>query len=129
MNVKDKQRIDFFIFMTSFIITSLGLVIRNLLHYNNIIRFIGNSFGNIGGVIVVSYLFFWLVKESNFKKREIIIFSVGLGLVIYEFSQIFIPWQTFDKNDIWGTFIGVILSSIINILCLIPKTFKKQSND
>lgn len=123
MNVRNRHRIDIFIFLGFLIITSIGLLFRNLLHFSDNVRFIGDSLGNIGGVIVGSFFFFWCVKESSFKKREIIIFSVGLGLIIYEFLQILIPWQTFDVNDVFGSLIGVVIASIINILIVV---FGKQ---
>jgi len=126
MNVNDMHRRDLFIFIISLIITSLGLVFRNFLHYNDIVWFVSDTLGNIGGVIVGSYLFFWWAKESNFKRRMVIIFSVGFGLVVYEFLQIFLPWQTFDVKDILGTFIGVLIASIINILVMISDLLRTQ---
>lgn len=116
MEGKNFHRNDFLIFLFFFIVTSIGLLLRNLQNLNEILLLIGGSLGNIGGVVVGSFLFFWWSKESIFKKREIIIFSVGIGFVIYEFLQILIPWQTFDINDIYGTFIGVVLATLINLL-------------
>lgn len=119
MEIVDRHKRDLVIFLFFLIITTIGLFCRNLLNNNEGVRFIGDTIGNIGGVIVASFLFFWLAKESVFNKREIIIFSVGLGFIIYEFLQVIIPWQTFDVNDIFGTFIGVLIASIINILTII----------
>jgi len=127
MNVRDRHRIDLSIFFVFFIITSIGLLFRNLIHYYDKVQFIEDSLGNIGGVIVSSFLFFWWVKESSFKKREIIIFSVGLGLIIYEVLQVLIPWQTFDMNDILGTLIGIIIASIINISTVVLRKQKLSS--
>lgn len=124
---RDRHRLDLLIFLGVFIITSIGLLFRNLQIDNLIMRFIIDSLGNIGGVIVCSFLFIWWVKESNFKKREIIVLSVGLGLIIYEFLQIVIPWQTFDVKDIFGTLIGVIIASIINLLIIILRNLKLSS--
>jgi hypothetical protein len=118
MNIKDRHQVDLFIFLLFLVITTGGLLIRGILLFNGNTYFILNSLGNIGGVIVGSYLFFWWRKESSFKKREIIIFSVGLGFTIYEFIQVVIPWQTYDLNDILGTLLGIIIASIINVLVI-----------
>ena len=132
MEILDRHRSDLVIFLAFLIITTIGLYCRNLLNNNEKIRFIGDTIGNIGGVIVASFLFFWLAKESVFKKRVIIIFSVGLGFIIYEFLQVIIPWQTFDINDIYGTLIGVLIASIINILTIVSRnnnrTIKNWNN-
>jgi hypothetical protein len=124
----NRNRIDLVIFIFFFIITSIGLLFRNFLNYNDVVQFAVDCLGNIGGVIVGSYLFIWWSKEFGLKNREIIILSVGLGLVIYEFLQKIIPWQTFDIKDIFGTLIGVLIATLINILIVISKSIKKKDN-
>jgi hypothetical protein len=116
MNNRSFKQIDFLVFIVSFIVTTIGVFLKYLNFQNQIISFIVNSFGNIGGVVVGSFLFFWWIKESSIIKREVIILYVGIGLSIYELLQIIIPWQTYDVNDILGSLIGVVLASIINLL-------------
>ncbi|TAL71186.1 MAG: hypothetical protein EPN88_05915 [Bacteroidetes bacterium] len=127
MNKGDRKLIDLLISLIFFVITSIGLLLRSLQFDSNLLRFIVNSLGNIGGVIVCSFLFIWWVKESSLKKRELVIFSVGVGLIIYEFLQIVIPWQTFDVKDIIGTLIGVIIASIMNLLIVVLRSIKLSS--
>jgi hypothetical protein len=124
----NRNRIDLVIFIFFFIITSIGLLFSNFINYNDVVQFAVDCLGNIGGVIVGSYLFIWWSKEFGLKNREIIILSVGLGLVIYEFLQKIIPWQTFDIKDIFGTLIGVLIATLINILIVISKSIKKKDN-
>jgi hypothetical protein len=120
MNNRYSRKADFFIFLFFFIVTSIGLLFKSLITTNDIIlQFIKDSWGNIGGVVVGSFFYFWWVKESKFIKREIIIFSVSIGLIIYEFLQVLIPWQTFDIIDIFGTIIGGLVASIANLLILL----------
>jgi len=116
MNNKSIQQIDILVFIMSLIVTTIVVFMKYLISQNIILLFIVNSFGNIGGVVVGSFLFFWWKKESSFVKREVIILSVGIGLIIYELLQIFIPWQTYDVNDILGSLIGVLVASLINLL-------------
>jgi membrane protease YdiL (CAAX protease family) len=125
---KDRHLIDFLVFIFFLIITSIGLLSRRYFLQDNLSQFIADCLGNIGGVIVGSFLFIWWVKETRFRKREMIVFSVSIGLVLYEFLQIFIPWQTFDLKDIFGTFIGFTIASLINILVMIPDILRKREN-
>jgi hypothetical protein len=118
MNNKSIQQIDILVFIMSLVVTTIVVFMKYLISQNIILLFIVNSFGNIGGVVVGSFLFFWWKKESSLVKREVIILSVGIGLIIYELLQIFIPWQTYDLNDILGSLIGVVLASLINLFLL-----------
>jgi membrane associated rhomboid family serine protease len=86
--IKDIHLLDLLIFLMFLVITTGGLLLRSFLNFNGNSHVILNSLGNIGGVIVGSFLFIWWRKESSFKEREIIIFSVGVGLTIYEFIQV-----------------------------------------
>ena len=126
MDRVEGHRTDLIFFICFLLITSFGLLFRNVLNYSNEFRFIADSLGNIGGVIVASFLFFWWANESRLKGREFIILCVGIGLIIYEFLQILIPWQTFDIKDIWGTFIGVIITSLLNILIFVLRKINRE---
>jgi hypothetical protein len=115
MNKRSIHHIDLVVFIMSLIVTTIVVFMKYLIFQNIILLFIVNSFGNIGGVVVGSFLFFWWKKEPSFVNREVIILSVGIGLIIYELLQIFIPWQTYDVNDILGSLIGVVVASLINL--------------
>ena len=75
MDVNKNKKIDFTIFLCFLILTSIGLLTRNFLQLNNFGQFLGDTLGNIGGVIVGSFLFFcasvWLIVSFFF-------FSVSL---------------------------------------------------
>jgi glycopeptide antibiotics resistance protein len=121
------RKIDVIIFIFFLVVTSIGLLIKKYFQFDdNITLFIKDSLGNIGGAIVGSFFFFSWSKESKFIKREIIIISVCLGLIIYEFIQLILPWQTFDTKDLLGTALGGIIASIINALIFIPSVLKSQ---
>lgn len=124
MNFKDHNRIDLLISLIFFIITSLGLLIRKLHFTDKLLKLTVDSQSNICGVIVCSFLFIWWSRKSSLSDREKIVISVGIGLIIYEFIQILIPWQTFDINDILATLIGVIVASLINLLLYLLKNTK-----
>jgi hypothetical protein len=126
MDLSGRHKTDIIIFLCFLLITSFGLLFRKMFIYSNEIRVLVDSLGNIGGVIVASFLFFYLANESKFRERELIILYVGFGLVIYEFLQILIPWQTFDLKDIWGTLFGVIIASVINILTFIFRNLHRE---
>ena len=64
MNNKRIQQIDFLVFIISLIVTTIGVLLKYLISQNQILPFIVNSFGNIGGVVVGSFLFFWWKKNQ-----------------------------------------------------------------
>jgi hypothetical protein len=119
MNAKKLNKIDLIVSILLLVITVVGFVLRLQLHENDTIKFIIDTQGNINGVIVCSFLFMWWDKATDFARRELIILSVGIGLVLYEFIQLIIPWQTFDLKDIFGTFIGIAISSFINFFVIL----------
>ena len=126
MDSRRIPQIDLFICVTFLIITTIGIIFRFLFQFNTILQYIGNSLGNIGGVIVISYLFFWWIKEVRFWERKRIILYVGAGLIVYEFIQVFIPWQTFDVQDLIGTLIGSVIAFLLDGLIFIFITEKNN---
>ena len=123
------NKIDLIIFAAFILIMIVSVISFNLFSpAGDIMKFVKDSFGNLGGVIVGSFYFIWRTNNRKLKTRLVIVFSVGLGLVIYEFLQILIPWQTFDVKDIFGTFIGVVIASILNVLLMTLKMFRKLEN-
>jgi glycopeptide antibiotics resistance protein len=124
MKVKNINQVDLYIFIFFFVLTSFPTIFRVFFNSSQLLHFIKDSLGNLGGVIVGSFLFFYLAKEASLRKRQIIILSVGLGFSIYEVLQILIPWQTFDINDIIGTFAGIILASGTNLIIVLWFKYK-----
>jgi hypothetical protein len=118
MLIKTRNQIDLLIFFVFLIATTLGYIMLHTPLMDQQSFYIKNSFGNIMGVVVGSFLFLWIRKETTFIKREWIILSVGIGLMIYELFQIYIPWQTFDFKDILWSIAGIAIASIINIFIM-----------
>jgi hypothetical protein len=120
--------IDFKLFKGFFIIT----FIMSLLNINKSfilsLNFIIGSFGNICGVIVASFLFNCFSEKIEFKDRIMISLASGAGLIIYEFLQKWIPWQTFDKNDIYGSLLGITIAILLNILVIRLNSSRKNEN-
>jgi glycopeptide antibiotics resistance protein len=110
--------IDFIIFIISVllvsIVTVIGIILPNPV--NGILIFILDTNGNIGGTIVASFFLNCFYTNISLHNRIIIALSAGFGLIIYEFLQLFIKWQTFDQKDIVGSVIGSIISISINFL-------------
>jgi len=115
--------IDFKLFIGFFLVTFTMSILNinqsSLLSLN----FITGSFGNIGGVIVASFLFNCFSEKTEFIDRSIISLAAGTGLFVYEFLQKWIPLRTFDKNDLLGSFIGVIFAILINGIVIITIKF------
>jgi len=110
--------IDFIIFIISVLLVSIitvtGIIFPNPV--NGILKFILDTNGNIGGAIVASFFFNCFYSNNPLQKRIKIALSSCCGLIVYEFLQLFMKWQTFDQNDIYGTIIGFIISISINII-------------
>ena len=114
MNYKS---IDFILFITFFILTSLGVaLLRFLPIQNTIIVFVGDTLGNMVGVLVASSLFIWYKGYYTIKPRIRVIFSVFVGFEVYELIQILLPWATFDVHDMIGTLLGTLIAIVINVL-------------
>lgn len=109
---------DFVFFVIFLILTSFGLIFKNHINPSFVLNLLADSWGNILGTVTASFLFFSLRKEIHYRRRELIIVAVGTGFIIYELIQFILPWQTFDLKDIYGTFIGILLSTIINSVIL-----------
>ena len=114
----DTFRIIYFItFLLSFFLTEFGREIYRPFIYNNNINDLGiaDSIGNLGGM--VAQVFFMLVILNSTKKKgiKLIVFIVH-GYILYEILQPILPRGTFDWKDIYGTFIGGLISLIIFLL-------------
>jgi hypothetical protein len=122
----NRKGIDFIFFLGFLSITLLFSVFSGHNPQNNSIKFLIDSLGNTGGVIVASFFFNCFAKRTMFKDRIVIALTAGVGLIIYEFLQKWIPWQTFDKNDILGSLIGIIIAILLNGLVTFFLGFKNR---
>lgn len=86
---------------------------RYYIHQNDLYDFhIADMMGNIIGVIVASSVFIVLSAEEKFSKQIIIACMTCMGLIAYEFLQIFLPWTTFDFWDIFGSLLGLAITCV-----------------
>lgn len=115
------KTIDFKLFVAFLIvlmIVTIAAAIWNN-HPNPVIRFLLLTKGNTIGVIIGSFFFTSLQDHNSLKRRIMIVGAVVTGLIIYEFMQRVIPWQTYDPNDILGSLAGGIIAIIINIVIVL----------
>ncbi len=73
---------------------------------------------NFFAVFPLNFLF-WLVLKEN-KPQKILLLPVYLtfGLIIYEFIQKVLPFQTFDSRDIFASCISMVICVIVNYVIL-----------
>ena len=101
-------------------------------HYvqlNNIIDYhLSEVAANFFGLFPLNFLF-WFISGKT-KLSQVILFppAIAIGFILYEFIQIFIPWQTFDYYDIFATIASMLLCILINLLMfsLMKKNINKQ---
>ena len=101
----------------AFFITEAGRnIYRPFIYENGINDFgIADSIGNSGGIVV--QIFFMLAILNSPKKKVFrVIGFITIGYIIYEILQPYLPRGVFDWKDIYGTFIGGVISIIIFFL-------------
>lgn len=69
---------------------------------------------NFFGVIVLYFVTIYLTNADNFKKLLMISVTTATGIILYEFIQLIIPWQTFDWLDIMVSLVALIVCIIIS---------------
>ncbi|NOZ45408.1 MAG: hypothetical protein GXO79_01350 [Chlorobi bacterium] len=109
----------------AFLLTEAGRYIYRPYIYNNGINDFGiaDSIGNLGG-IVVQIFFMLAILNSQRKKVFNVIGFVTIGYIIYEILQPYLPKGVFDWKDIYGTFIGGVVS--LFIWFIINKLFENK---
>ncbi len=109
----------------AFLLTEAGRYIYRPYIYNNGINDFGiaDSIGNLGG-IVVQIFFMLAILNSPRKKVFNVIGFVTIGYIIYEILQPYLPKGVFDWKDIYGTFIGGVVS--LFIWFIINKLFENR---
>ena len=114
----DTLRITYFVIaLFSFGLTELGrFVYRPFIYENNINDFgIADSMGNLGGIIV--QIFFGLALFNSTKKKGLrLIAFFMVGYILYESLQPILPKGVFDWRDVYGTFIGGLIGTIMFLL-------------
>lgn len=71
--------------------------------------------GNSGGIIVQIFFALAIINSTKKKGLRLIAFMV-LGYILYEIAQPFLPKGVFDIKDIYGTFIGGMISLLLFLL-------------
>ena len=121
----DTYRISYLLIaILMFLITEAGRYIyRPFIYENDIYDYgLADSIGNLGGIIVQVF-FFLAIANSPKKKGYNLIGFVVIVYVVYEFAQPYLPKGVFDWKDIYGTFIGGVISFIV---LLLVKVFLKN---
>ena len=114
----DKYRISYLLIaIIMFLMTEAGRnIYRPFIYEHNINDYgLADSIGNLGGIIVEIFFFLAIVNSPKKKGFNLIGFVV-IVYVVYEFAQPYLPKGVFDWKDIYGTFIGGIISVIILLL-------------
>lgn len=120
IKMSGNKNIDLILFIVFLILTTVGVALmRSLPLHNKIIGFISDTAANIGGVLVASSLFIWLKGYRTYKLRIRVILAVCFGFIVYELIQIFLPWATFDVNDMLGTLLGALIAIGINLMVVV----------
>jgi hypothetical protein len=120
----DSKNKDLRLFAISFIFVSILIVVSRFVYsFNDVILFIKDTLGNIGGVPVAAFFFIWYSNYSDkrpdtFKKRFTIILAVTVGIIFYEVLQKVLPWMTFDLKDIYGSLIGFTIAILLNMILI-----------
>jgi Co/Zn/Cd efflux system component len=127
MKPLEYRNIDLILFIVFLVITSLGLIFLKMIPFQSeMLSFLKDTLGNIGGVLAASSLFICYQNYDKISSRIIVIASVSVGFIIYELIQKFISWATFDIRDILATFIGALIAILVNIIVI--KLFVTKSN-
>ena len=103
----------------SFIITEIGRKFYRPFIYENSI----DDYGIADG-IVVQIFFMLAILNSPKKKTFNLIGFVFVGYIIYEVAQPYLPKGVFDWKDVYGTFIGGLIS--LSILLIIHNSVKNK---
>lgn len=98
----------------AFFITEAGRnIYRPFIYENGINDFgIADSIGNSGGIVVQIFFMLTILNSPKNKIFRVIGF-ITIGYIIYEILQPYLPRGVFDWKDIYGTFIGGVISIII----------------
>jgi len=97
-----------------FAVTEFGRhVYRPFIYSNDINDFgIADSIGNLGGIVVQIFFSLALLNSPKEKAVRVVVFIV-VGYCLYEVLQPYLPRGVFDWKDIYGTFLGGIISYIL----------------
>ena len=98
----------------AFFITEAGRnIYRPFIYENGINDFgIADSIGNSGGIVVQIFFMLTILNSPKNKIFRVIGF-ITIGYIIYEILQPYLPRGVFDWKDIYGTFIGGVISIVI----------------
>ncbi len=102
------------VFLLSFVITEIGRdIYRPYIYKNDLNDFgIADTMGNHLGAVT---LVFFILAVMNATRQEalIVIATVTIGYIGYEFLQQFLPGSVVDPKDMVASIIGGILSLLL----------------
>ncbi len=109
------NRLYFFVFLISFIITELGREFyRPYIYINDINDFgLADTVGNTFGSITLIFLILTLVINKSFRKEHLLIPGLVIILLIYEFLQKYLPGYRLDWKDVVSTIVAGVISYFI----------------
>ena len=122
------RRVIYIVILVFFLIFTLyeEIALRKYLfkqHYN----VIAGSLPNFLGVVILSFAYISFKYPCAVQQIFKSISVITLGLVLYEFAQIFMPQRVFDFNDIAASIVGglfcALLIFLVDKLTAQPKSF------
>jgi len=118
IRIPDRVRGAFFcVSVLAFIVTELGRhVYRPYVRAREIHDFgLAGSIGNLGGIVVQIFLMMAVMNPTRKQSFRLAAF-LSVGYIVYEFVQPILPRGTFDWNDVFATFVGFCVSSLILLI-------------
>ena len=103
--------------VVAFFVTEAGRSVYRPYIYENGINDLGiaDSMGNPGGIVVQIFFSLAILNSQKRKAFNVIGFLV-VGYIFYEIVQPYLPKGVFDWKDIYGTFIGGVVSVLVLVL-------------
>ncbi len=68
---------------------------------------------NLLPAAVLPALIFIRPRTTRFKEYLGVVFAILLGLIAYEFAQLWMPSRTFDVSDIFASILGAVLGCLL----------------
>jgi hypothetical protein len=85
-------------------------------YFNN--KHLSDVTANFFGLFPLNFLFLLISKKHGISQIFLMPPAIALGFIIYEFIQLYIPWQTFDKLDIYASLVAMLVCIPINLIIL-----------
>jgi len=106
------------------IFTSFVIDINPYLFENDLYILINQTITNFAGIPILSLLYILIRRETRLKEFFLTALMATVGLIIYEFLQIFLFWLVFDIKDIYASLLGFFLFMFFITLLNFKKVYK-----